>query len=126
VDLEVRGAGVVDEAGGPANVHSVTNVLAGDELWVEPDLIALGVVFDCPFALFDLLGVPFDLIGVKFEELCFGNGIWFLKFIEVHQVIAFIWVSRLATSIGLLGRNDLTAVGVDKLSSLQTGQTAQA
>jgi len=126
VNLEVRGAEVVDEAGGSINVHSVTNILAGDELWVEPDLIALGVVFDCSFALFDLLGVPFDLIGVKFEELCFGNGIWSLKFIKVHQVIAFIWVSHLATSIELLGRNNFIAIGVDKLSSLQIEQTAQA
>ncbi len=90
MDLEVRGAGVVDEADGPADVHSATNVLAGDELWVEPDLVALDVVFDCPFALFDLLSMLFDLIGVKSEELCFGDGVWFLKFIKVHQVIAVI------------------------------------
>jgi len=76
VNLEVRGAGVVDEAAGPADVHSVTNVLAGDELWVEPDLVALGVVFDCSFVLFDLLSVLFDLIGVKSEELCFDDEIY--------------------------------------------------
>ncbi len=66
---------MVDEAGELADVHSVTNVLAQDELWVEPDLVALGVMFDCSFALFDLLGVLFDLIGVKSEELCFGDEI---------------------------------------------------
>jgi len=54
---------VVDEAGGLVDVHSVINVLAENELWVEPDLVALGVVFDCSFALFDLLGVLFDLIS---------------------------------------------------------------
>jgi len=49
-----------------------------------------------------------------------------MKFIKVHQVIAVIWISRLATSIGLLVRNYLIAVDVDKLFFLQTGQTAQA
>ncbi len=43
-------------------MHFVTNVLAEDELWVEPDLVALDVVFDYSFALFDLLGVLFVLI----------------------------------------------------------------
>ncbi len=56
-------------------MHFVTNILAKDELWVEPDLVALGVVFDCSFALFDLLDVLFDLIEVKSEELCFGDEI---------------------------------------------------
>ncbi len=68
----------------------------------------------------------FDLIGVKSEKLCFGDEIWFLEFIKVHQAIAVIWISRLATSIGLLVRNYLIALGVEKLFFLQTGQTAQA
>ena len=115
---------MVDEACGAADVHAVADVLVRDVVRVQPELVAVGVVVDGPFAVTDLAFVPFDFVGVEFEEFVFGDGFGFGELIEVHEVVAFVRVAGFAAVVCFLGGDDLAAVGIDELTLLQLLQAA--
>ncbi len=78
---------MVDEAGGPADVHAVTNVLVGNVLWVEPELVPRLVHLDCPLPSLDLVCVPVLLVRVKLQEIPLRHRLWLLELIEGHEVV---------------------------------------
>ena len=126
VHLQVRLAGVVDEARGAANVHAVDDVFVGRVRGVEVELFARGGGFGGVGAGGDLGRVPLDLVGMQCEEFVFWNGRGLFELIEVHEVVAFVGVAALAAEVGFVRGDDFAAVGVDELAFLEWLEAAEA